>query len=243
MNELVKILLPYDVPMFFMKIPAGNFRMGGAESKRIVTISKPFYLSKFPVTNIQYNSVYYLSSDSDMHLTKHEKLKGFELAYYRSPEVFRLQNYLCKSIMWVEAMSFCKNIKSTAAQYNTRFRLPTEAEWEYACRAGRDGNLPKIIHDFEARPVGYYPSNPWGLHDMEDWSSEWCLDEYLQDLPNEPCVNPFVYKTQSEAMSRLTGTRNRLRVLRTGASTRCGHYETNQNISYAGFRVVMETAT
>ncbi len=116
-------------------------------------------------------------------------------------------------VSWVDATEFCK--KLTAIERKARmlrgeeYRLPTEAEWEYACRAGTkttysfgddekqlgeyawfDGNALNAGEEY-AHKVGLKKSNPWGLHDMYGKLREWCSDRYGDQLaggvdPNGP---------------------------------------------------------
>ncbi len=90
------------------------------------------------------------------------------------------------------AQMYCKWLSAKTGRY---YRLPTEAEWEYACRAGTDtafsfGNNPEEFGDYgwcytnaddKYQPVGQKKSNPWGLYDMHGNVREWCLDQYFVD--------------------------------------------------------------
>ena len=121
-----------------------------------------------------------------------------------NPSKFKHDDFPVDSVTWYEAMEFCQALtewghRSGAIPRTMKFTLPTEAQWEYACRAGtttrfHSGNseafLAKYEHfsgkyrgklDSPAR-VASYLSNPWGLYDMHGNVKEWCLDHYNVDL-------------------------------------------------------------
>ncbi len=161
------------VPMRFVLIPAGRFLMGAEpgtqpdpdESPRHeVLITKPFYLGVTDVTAAQYAAVLGKPAPPPAAAT----LPAVEIAYF-------------------EAVPFCA--KLTERLHRTA-RLPSEAEWEYACRAGTDtlfatGNTLRAADANTALaahgapvPVGSYPPNAWGLYDMHGNVYQWCADWY-----------------------------------------------------------------
>jgi len=91
------------------------------------------------------------------------------------------------SVSWHDAMEFCRRLSQTTGK---TYRLPTEAEWEYACRAGSDGNLPFPTGDLgnhawfgrnsgrRSHPVGQKNANKWGIYDMFGNAWEWTLSLY-----------------------------------------------------------------
>ena len=171
--------------MQMVQMEAGTFVMGSEGGTwderpvREVTISKRFYLSATEVTNAQYEQF-----DPD-----HRALRG-KLGYSKDDDeavVF---------VSWEDAAAFCDWLSQKEGR---PYRLPTEAEWEYACRAGTTtpystGNeLPDAFRKnvqnswFPSRRgagevvplhVGKTPPNPWGLMDMHGNVEEWCLDWY-----------------------------------------------------------------
>lgn len=164
-----------------VSIPAGRFRMGAAGSGEAadqspvheVTISHPFLLSATEITNEQYEAF-------DPGHRKFRGRRGF------SKEDDEAVVY----IRYSDAVAYCAWL---SAREHRLFRLPTEAEWEYACRAGTHtryyagDTLPasdqKEQHDGRdpvpvSLRVGTNAPNPWGLYDMHGNVEEWCLDWY-----------------------------------------------------------------
>ena len=177
------------VKMAFVLIPPGKFLMGSPETEsgrcrgetlHEVTITKPFYLAKYPVTQQQY-----------------EALTGTR------PSRFNGASLPVEQVNWAEAVAYTKTWMGTR-QAGLIYRLPTEAQWEYACRAGRPaqqafgvgdgislssdqanvagdrpyGRAPKGIGREKTTPPGSFPANALGLYDMQGNVSQWCYDWY-----------------------------------------------------------------
>ena len=180
-----------SIGMKFVLIEPGSFLMGQKEGGdwderpvHKVTITTPFYMAVTEVSNAQYEQF-----DPD-----HRKLRG-KLSFSKDDSdavVF---------VSWYEAARFCKWLSKKEGK---SYRLPTEAEWEYACRAGRTtayhtGNsLPNAYHKnqqqtWQPKPVsvkvGTTSTNPWGLFDMHGNVEEWCYDWY-GPYENSEQVNP-----------------------------------------------------
>jgi formylglycine-generating enzyme required for sulfatase activity len=181
------------INLTLMLIPAGNFRMGSTASEpergsdewqHEVTLTRPFYMGIYPVTQRQYDLV------MDINPAYHNSSRG------GGPD-FPVEN-----ISWDEAAEFCRRLSELPAEKaaDRLYRLPAEAEWEYACRGGvpmpfssgltlssREANFNgHYPYGMTSRgpylertsKVGSYPPNPFGLFDMHGNVWEWCADWY-----------------------------------------------------------------
>jgi formylglycine-generating enzyme required for sulfatase activity len=179
--------------MEFVLIPKGTFQMGSPKSERDrnffemrfdaedlhnVEITRPFYLAKYPVTQEQYQTLMKNNPSwfqAGKLFEKGQDTKRFPVEY----------------VSWDEAQAFCKKMREND-KHGRKFRLPSEAEWEYACRAGtktayfsgddeRDlGEYAWFVDNAESRTheVGTRRPNPWGLYDMLGNVYQWCEDYY-----------------------------------------------------------------
>jgi formylglycine-generating enzyme required for sulfatase activity len=165
--------------MEFVLIPAGTFRMGSddgnSEEKPCheVEISRPFYLGRYKVTQAQWQAV---------------MEKG--LPGWNNPSCFKGANLPVECVTWYETQEFI--LRLNREEGHNRYRLPTEAEWEYACRAGSTGRYcfgddENLLEDYawyagnsrgETHPVGRKRPNAWGLYDMHGNVWEWVQDWY-----------------------------------------------------------------
>ena len=179
----------------FVLIEPGKFIMGSTSSDattseepvREVEINDPFFISTRPVTQIEWTAL--------MGNNPSKFSDGFESGL-RPVE----------SVSWIDAMNFIEILNSEDANnylgLSGRFRLPSEAEWEYATRAGTTtswshNDSERVLSEYcwhagnsgaKTHLVGQKRSNPWGLFDVHGLVSEWCLDawhtNYL-DAPND----------------------------------------------------------
>jgi formylglycine-generating enzyme required for sulfatase activity/predicted Ser/Thr protein kinase len=163
--------------MKMVLIPTGKFMMGAAEDRHAVTISKPFHLGVTEVTQAQYEAV--MGAD---------------------PSEYKGATTPVECVSWDDAAQFCKKLSEKTGQ---AVRLPTEAEWEYACRAGTQtefsfGDDPSALGDYAwhggnsgyyPHPVGQKKPNAWGLYDMHGNVHEWCADWY-GEYPKGPVTDP-----------------------------------------------------
>jgi len=229
-----------------VRIEGGSYLMGSRAGDRdeeplhMVGVSKSFHLSATEVTNKQYE-------EFD---PAHRSLRGKHGFSTRDDEAVVF-------VSWHEAQAFCAWL---SAKEGRPYRLPTEAEWEYACRAGTrtefntGEELPAAYHNAQTlswypdparsqeqrklvKPliVGSSPPNAWGLHDMHGNVEEWCLDWY----------GPYVFGEQDDPVGRVDGE---FRVARGGSHSTEVRYLRSANRSgtipedkswIIGFRVAM----
>jgi formylglycine-generating enzyme required for sulfatase activity len=189
------------VRMEFVLIPAGEFDMGSPSSEQNrsgdegpvhrVKISKPFYMGKFPVTQEQYKAI-----------------------IGKNPSDFSGKNLPVESVSWADAVRFCRKLSS---RENKTYRLPTEAEWEYACRAGTqarfcfgddESSLDAYAwyadnSDYKTHPVGQKQANAFDLYDMHGNVREWCSDWYDENYYSQsPSSDPQGPDTGSSRVLR-----------------------------------------
>ena len=180
-----------SIGMKFKLIPAGSFMMGsnnGESDERPVhkvEITKPFYIGVYEVTQAQWKRVI------DPNPVNYDSswFKGDDLPVDRA--------------YWGSVQEFISKLNSKEG--TTKYRLPTEAEWEYACRAGTkdkwyfgsdDDQLGEYAwfkgnSEGKTYPVGQKKPNAWGLYDMHGNVWEWCQDRYAKDYyERSPNVDP-----------------------------------------------------
>jgi len=224
--------------MELVRIESGSFMMGRQDSGdwdevpvHEVTITRPFYMGATEVTNVQYEQF------DPGHRTLRGK-KGFS----------KDDDEAVVFVSWHDAVKFCEWLTEKEGR---PYRLPTEAEWEYACRAGTTtpyhtgDTLPDQYIERAEKPartassvslrVGRTPPNPWGLCDMHGNVEEWCLDWY----------GPYESGPQSDPVGRVHGD---FRVTRGGSHSTEPRFLRSANRMGAlpkdkhwliGFRVVM----
>jgi formylglycine-generating enzyme required for sulfatase activity len=188
-----------------VSIPAGSFLMGSPENEpdRIddegpqhkVTLSA-FLMSQTPITQAQWRAV--------------AALPTLELDLNPDPSNFKGPNRPVESVNWFEAMEFCRRLSRHTGRFYT---LPSEAQWEYACRAGTTTPfycgatlLPGLanFNGRETKPVASFPANAWGLHDMHGNVWEWCLDEW-HDNYNEAPTDGSAWLREGNSLGELPG--------------------------------------
>jgi formylglycine-generating enzyme required for sulfatase activity len=174
--------LPGGAKLEMVFLPAGTFWMGSPEGepgwaahqvRHQVTLTKGFQIGKYPVTQAQWQAVYSWGAIEPL------------IRMRNSPSKFRTCGGDCpvEEVSWNDCQEFIKRLNKRVP--GGGFRLPTEAEWEYACRAGteesRYGDLAEIAWYKDnsggaPHPVGQKRPNAWGLYDMLGNVNEWCSD-------------------------------------------------------------------
>jgi len=225
-----------SIDMNLICIPPGRFTMGSPPTeaatdyderpRHLVAISKPFYMSVTEVTQAQWQAV----------MTENQSS-------------FKGDDRPVETISWEQADEFCKELTRREGK---KYRLPTEAEWEYACRAGStttfsfgdsDANLPEYAwfasnSALTTHPVGTKKPNKFGLHDMHGNVWEWCGDWYDADY--------YAASPDTDPQGPATGE---FRVLRGGSRTHYAPYCRSANRRFVspvvsssidGFRIVLE---
>jgi uncharacterized protein (TIGR02996 family) len=199
------LMLPGDVPLVGAFVPPGSFLMGGAEyddEKPVhrVTLTAGFFLGVHPVTQAQWTAV-----------------MGTEPSHFKGP------NRPVEQVSWEECQEF--GVKLTAhVGGSATVRLPTEAEWEWACRAGTAthyhfGDVPNVdLANYNGlqkwngskkgknrkatNDVGSFPPNAWGLFDLHGNVCEWCADAYAPYTSHEQ-IDPLG-KSENSNNSKFT---------------------------------------
>ena len=185
-----------SIGMKFVWIPSGNFLMGSPKEEKErntdefqhkVTLTKGFYMGVHLVTQEQWQAVMG---------TNPSKYKGEK-------------NLPVDSVSWDDSQEFIKKLRDKDKK---AYRLPTEAEWEYSCRAGTKtpfhfgetistdqanydgrltyGNGKKGVNREKTTPVDNFPANAFGLHDMHGNVMQWCQDWYRAGYPEKDVVDP-----------------------------------------------------
>lgn len=189
-----------SIGMKFVLIPAGSFSMGCNEGmepcavselpRHRVTISRPFYMGVYEVTQREW-----------------EAIMGNNPSRSRGP------TNPVDSVSWEDAQDFIRRLNKREG--TKIFRLPTEAEWEYAVRAGSEtvfffGNDEKDLEHYAwydvlpdkagTLPVGQKKPNPWGLYDVygnaDEWTQDWFGKTYYEESPetDPPGASSGIYR-------------------------------------------------
>jgi serine/threonine protein kinase/formylglycine-generating enzyme required for sulfatase activity len=257
--DLLVVDIGKGVTMVFVRIKAGDFLMGSPDSdpdahedekpQHRVKITRDFYLGKYPVTQEQYSAV--IGKNPSMYSTDYYRFqKGKNVDTRRYP---------VEKVLWDDAAAYCAELTKRDKQ-GRLFTLPTEAEWEYAQRAGTTtrfsfGDDPANIGDYawynlnadhHTHEVGTKKPNRWGLYDMEGNVWQWCADWYEKGYyavtpredPKGPESNPgkfwnlYVVRGNHHAFLKSMGDP----ALNSRAARRVG---SNRSSSDTGFRVCL----
>jgi formylglycine-generating enzyme required for sulfatase activity len=232
----VRVKARNSIGMELMLIPPGEFLMGspafeegrhGDEAQHKVTLTKPFFMGITEVTQAQYFRV-----------------------LRKNPSKFKAARHPVENVTWDEAVEFCARLSDfpTEKKKGRVYRLPTEAEWEYACRAGTttaysfgndQGQLSnygwwKVNSGGATHPVGLKKPNPWGLYDIHGNVYEWCHD-WHGDYSSGPLTDPAESASGSRRTVRSGAYNDTSKVFR---SARRGHFPPDFTGPWSGLRVV-----
>ena len=218
--------LANGVKLEMVLIPAGEFLMGSLEPGKDATdserphrvrISRPFYLGKYLVTQDQWGGV-----------------------MGNNPSNFKGPKNPVDSVSWDDCQHFCDKLNVKLGVKAGKFQLPSEAQWEYACRAGTTtcycfGDDESGLDEFawysansgrKTHPVGEKRPNSWGLYDMHGNVWEWCADWYGNDYyskspeddPTGPASGACRVHRGGSWRSKANGARSAKRAITTGDS-------------------------
>jgi len=220
-----------SIGMKLAYIPAGEFVMGSPsdekgreddEAPHGVRITRPFRMGVTEVTQAQWT-----------------KVMGQRRGHFEG------ENLPVEDISWNDAADFCKKLSKLDGK---TYRLPTEAEWEYACRAGEGGRFSgsdklddlgwsEANSDEHTHPVETRKPNAWGLYDMHGNVAEWCADFYAAAWPGQGVADP-AGPAEGKGRVRRGGSFESLE-----RGCRCASRASTPaayQLKVVGFRVVME---
>ncbi|WP_416309583.1 SUMF1/EgtB/PvdO family nonheme iron enzyme [Spirulina sp. 06S082] len=205
------------VSVDMVAIPGGTFQMGspkgeGSSRERPqheVTV-QPFFMAKYPITQAQWRAI---ASRKDLRCDR--DLDDLDPFYFKG------DNRPVERVSWYQAVEFCKRLSKLTEQ---EYRLPSEAEWEYACRAGTTtpfscgetitselanydasrtyAGEPTGQYREETTPVGQFPPNAFGLYDMHGNVLEWCMDEWHENYNKAPTDGSAWVKNENDNRSQ-----------------------------------------
>lgn len=223
-------LVRNSLGMEFVLIPPGEFVMGSrnsaaAQPMRRVSISRPVYMGRVPVTQAQW-----------------QRIMGENPSWKEG-----CRNCPVEQVSYLDVLHFLKKLN---AMDRGNYRLPTEAEWEYAARAGTTGTYsfgdePSILGEYGwyfrntdrgAQPVGQKRPNPWGLYDMHGNVWEWVRDWHRPYPRVQTAVNPIGPSNGQYKVIRGGSWTNDFDLL--GSATRMKVRPTNRHLNL-GFRLVL----
>ena len=239
-------------PIEMVAIAAGKFAMGPSRSEspakayelpRHAVELSPFFISKYPITQAQWAAV--------AALPKVQRELG------SAPSHFQGSHRPVESISWLEAMEFCDRLSQ---QTGRQYQLPSEAQWEYACRAGTQTpfNIGETItsqladyigtYTYKAEavgeyrqstvPVGQFSPNAFGLHDMHGNVWEWCADSWHTTYRGAPTDGKAWVGAQRSPMRTIRGGSWLDTPAKVRSASRSGYLATGLNRTI-GFRVVV----
>ena len=201
-------IITNSIGMKLKLIPAGEFLMGTAESPELLArefeSESEYFANEHPQHRVRITKPYYLGL-TEVSQGQWKRVMGSQ-PWNGKERVKEGADYAAMFIGWDDAMEFCRKLSSKEGR---TYRLPTEAQWEYACRAGTTtrysfGDDPSDLSSYAwfadntrgvgeeyAHRVGQKRANPWGLHDMHGNVSEWCQDWFAEGYSeNSQAENP-----------------------------------------------------
>ncbi|MEM7725498.1 MAG: formylglycine-generating enzyme family protein [Cyanobacteria bacterium P01_A01_bin.45] len=217
--------LPNNITLEMVAIPGGTFIMGSPEDEaeryddespqHQVTV-QPFFMGKYPITQAQWRVVANMK-----HLRVNCDLEP-EPSNFKGDN--KGDNLPVEKVSWYDAVEFCDRLSQHTGK---EYRLPSEAEWEYACRAGTTtpfhfgetitaelanynasstyASEPQGEYREQTTPVGQFLPNAFGLYDMHGNVWEWCLDDWHSDYENAPTDGSAWFDSENDNLSQKSG--------------------------------------
>jgi len=218
---LVEVLSASDgVNLKLLHIPPGRFLMGSPpeeegrfddEGPQHEVDLQEFFLAQTPITQAQWRAVaeWQRQEHEDAELWP-ETLDPDPVAGFAEAGWFRGDQRPVVKVSWNDAMAFCQRLRLRTGK---NYTLPSEAQWEYACRAGTTtpfafGSVLSERHanvlSSETTEVGSFPANAWGLRDMHGNVWEWCADHWHSNYEGAPADGrPWLDENPQEGKLRL----------------------------------------
>jgi formylglycine-generating enzyme required for sulfatase activity len=221
-----------------LHIPAGRFLMGSPpealgrdddEGPQHEVRLREFFLARTPITQAQWRAVAeWQCQEQEEEALWPAELDPDPLAGLEEPERFRGEHKPVVNVSWRQAMAFCQRLRLRTGK---NYTLPSEAQWEYACRAGTTtpfhfgetitSELANYVANStyaggpegkwrnQTTPVGMFPANGWGLQDMHGNVWEWCLDHWHESYAGAP-TDGSAWVDDVRTMNNEQNTTNRL---------------------------------
>ncbi|MGP8322084.1 MAG: SUMF1/EgtB/PvdO family nonheme iron enzyme, partial [Methanosarcinaceae archaeon] len=227
-ERIEKKTVTNTIDMKFALIPKGEFMMGSEESGfskpvHTVKIRTPFYLGIYPVTQREWNAI-----------------------MGNNPSIFNGNDLPVETVSWDDAQEFIKKLNEKES--TDKYRLPSEAEWEYAARAGTTtrysfGDDDSKLGEYawysknsgdKTHPVGSKKANPWGLYDMHGNVWEWVQDEWHDTYNGAP--NDGSAWEDGSGASRVLRSGGCFYLIKNCGSANRNHYDTGFRDRTLGFR-------
>jgi len=209
-NAIHRVGVP--VTMEFVRVPPGTFIQGSANPGTGVPMAEDMPCTYAPVRKVTLTRAFWVGRD-EVTQAQWQAVMGFNRSREQRPHL------AVERVSWDEAVEFCRRLSERFPPH--RFSLPTEAQWEYACRAGTTarhafGNRSLYRGDPRLAEGGAFHENRWGLRHMHDRVFEWCLDFY----------GPYTTAPATDPTGPLSGAERSIRSNYTYCSAsevRCAH--------------------
>ena len=238
-NESYTLDLGNGVELMLMLIPSGELMMGSADDgngsknerpQHQVRLPQSFLMGATPVTQAQWRVV-----------------AGYDvenIALKPEPSKFEGDDLPVEQVSWEEATEFCQRLSKRTGKL---FQSPSEAQWEYACRAGTETAYhfgPQITPELanydqefvQTTPVKQYPPNYWGLYDMHGNVWEWCQDHWHDNYEGVPTDGSAWIKGRASGNPVLRGGSWIFPPRTCRSASRLG-VSSDYRLNYVGFRV------